>query len=378
VQGFFLGHGIRPRLGLPISSSETREDDEVDRNGDLRHLEMEFSRLCDASVENGGRNKQYVCTSDVLGWSEIRALIADELLTTDEMMGILEDTLEANQGEEKGKITLAQFVDINRAIDELLDDLNLNDDLEAGAMAGGVPVSVDDSELVQGGQGFGTGPSGSGGTGQQQQQQYLALSSVDAWDPEVDVATVYDAPFLTYLRSFYSKHADETGLAYDDFKGWKDVQDMLMDGSMDALCLQEVWFEALQYSSKEGWPEDGRVCMDTFFRLCIRLDQLADEIEAALKNLTDVEIHEYYAGAFRSLLGAEHEAEALLSFDELIRWPDLAGLIREGMVSIPALRAMWEAAPKRERDCDGQMCIRLETFTALMGAMDDDIHEEKM
>lgn len=324
---------------------------------DFKHLQAEFVELTSAG------DPDFASSTTVLAWSEIQALIADELLSTDEIMAILEKYTDAS-----GKISFSDFISINSALDDVLDE---RDDV------------TDDEQILTDAQsmGFST-DSDCNDSGYE--QEYLDIGSVNPWDMELDVQSVYDPPFLGYLRGFFSSHADEDGLAYDDFVEWKDIHDMLESGSVDVTCLKDVWLEAVEAkraaSSEADMPTPGtpqssileasKVDLDSFFRLCIRLDQLADEIEAALEALSDADVEAYYTSAF-----AEQSTDGtLLTYDEFANWSDIGLLVSEGLVSWQDIEAKWQALPKEADNGDGRRGIVLSTFIALMNAIDDDIN----
>ena len=109
---------------------------------DLKHLEMEFFKLCQASIKE--ETKETLSPSAVLEWSEVQALVADELLTTDDMMSILDEHTAPD-----GSIRLPDFININNAIDHLLD---IHEPEEEDLL---LEQDCDDFEVLEGGSGFG-------------------------------------------------------------------------------------------------------------------------------------------------------------------------------------------------------------------------------
>ena len=47
----------------------------------------------------------------------------------------------------------------------------------------------------------------------------------------------------------------------------------------------------------------GKISLDSFLRLNVRLDNTINEIQEALENLTDEEVQEYYRKEFREIAG---------------------------------------------------------------------------
>ena len=62
-----------------------------------------------------------------------------------------------------------------------------------------------------------------------------------------------------------------------------------------------VYVHVYVYEGKKG-----KISLDTFLRLNIRLDNTINEIQEALENLTDEDVEDYYRREFTSLAGQLH------------------------------------------------------------------------
>ena len=58
-------------------------------------------------------------------------------------------------------------------------------------------------------------------------------------------------PLLSFFFYVHIHSSIHIGLEFAPFEAWKDVREMLNEGSVDVTCLNELWEEALRERDKE-------------------------------------------------------------------------------------------------------------------------------
>ena len=175
----------------------------------------------------------------------------------------------------------------------------------------------------------------------------------------------------------------KVGLSYEAFATWKDVLDLLEEGSLDKSCLKDLWSEALEYEASIATitnknKDNGnkyRISFNTLLRLSLRLDQMLDDIEKALKNLSDDEVTEYHRNQFKLLTNDE----GYMTWGDLINGQDIMELLNENFLTLEDLRTLWKALPKADdkniKNDGGDLggVIGVDSYVALNEAIDDKV-----
>ena len=268
---------------------------DMDRIDGTKHLSAEFKTL--------SKGKSYLEFGDFLKWEEIQALLADDLLS----MGELKSLWLKYVGSLTYSIDKPTFFKMNEDLDNMFEEVDDEEEDE-------------DEEVVD--------------------ENNVEFS--DIWDLSVDSSKVFPKEFIAYLSIFHSKHATAEGLlSYHSFREWKDINELMAEGSVDVTCLKDVWQEALIYKSKHSNGGSGdattaalstsnndfalkknfenekyMVDLDTFIRVNFRLEEVMEEIRKALSDLSSEDVRAYYSGEFEALAGGE----GLLSYQQLMDW----------------------------------------------------------
>ena len=196
--------------------------------------------------------------------------------------------------------------------------------------------------------------------------EVIEVQDLDIWDPFFDVKDYFGLDFLKYLKKFYDENTNDENkglLSYSSFCQWTDIKQMLIDGEIDAVCLRELWDEAiLEKKSREMKNKDnnekennkgfkvenddvkkGFLDFDSFARMNVRLDVVLEELKDALGNLTETEVEDYYRSEFTKI----SEGEDLISYNQLLGWTDVQELIDSNYITLDQFSAMWDALAKR-------------------------------
>lgn len=338
-----------PRHSIsPLSSSV-----DGDFSEDTKFLQQEFSAL----LQPGESKVSY---PRFMEWEEIQAILADGLCTQKELDAMWTTAVKSK----KESVDFAKFLEINRVLDDMFE---YEEEGEAG----------ENGEEGEEGEGRGE-------MGEEEEEE----DDFDVWDPEFRPQDVLEPEFLAHLKQFYDAHAT-VGLSFEAFAEWDDVRQMLDDGEIDQACLTDLWAETLIETGKNADASVKRgksIDLDSFLRLNIRLDQVLDEVAEALDGLSDEQVEAYYRKEFEDLTSKSPGAGGLLSYRELMDWPDMREMIGTGIISQEAVDQMWAALPKqplRQKskgfgdDADkAREGIAIEAFLALNNAIEDEERSE--
>lgn len=191
------------------------------------------------------------------------------------------------------------------------------------------------------------------------------LDDLDIWDDSIEPEKVLGKEIVEYLKKFFNENSNEKDLLqYKTFADWIDVQELLKKGQVDLSCLRDLWREAVQQRKEES-PDDLMAispkisggstdlnCLinyDTFLRMYIRLDIVLEEIEEALKNLTDSDVEEFYRSEYENLTNAGatgEEGKSLLSLAQLLEWSELVEMLNNKDITKEQIQNLWNALPK--------------------------------
>lgn len=323
---------------------------------EMKYLEKEFSHL--------SNDKGFISFNTFIAWEEIQALLSDAYCTLDN----LRDIWIAVTGSIKSPADITNFFVINRSLDDLVGDGD--DDNEGDIEIAEISNEdiIDDINI----------------NGINEDDQEGGDETLDPWDPAFDPTSVFDTEFLQYIRDYFTSYCNEQGLlSFEVFSTWDDVIQMMKAGQVDTGCLEDLWHEAVIESRRlqpqgtlveadaaffsasedmDAMSNKGsnskrdkenkliyvkralakKIDLNTFLRMNIRLDILMDEIADALASLTDEDVEQYYRKEFTKL----SEGEALLSYQQLLRWQDLAQILENGDVSLKQIDLIWTALPK--------------------------------
>ena len=354
-----------PRMGKLVGEMKLFGGDSSEVDSDDSILRQQFKDMSSGT--------DTLLFKNFYEWEEIQALMADNVCdekSVKELWTRLAGAIES-------PINYEQFLEINEELDEKFDALYGESD----------GVDAEDNKIeVQSGVGF--APS-------------ISDSDIDIWDPQFNPSNALEEDFLLYLNNFYSASIDEgnlsKGLSYDAFASWDDIKIMLAEGGVDVECLKELWKEALLETAKyckdsaadgdiESSLTEGNINIDTFLRLNIRLDQIMDEISDALENLTDDEVEAYYRKEFSEL----SQGERLLSYQQLMKWADIAEMVENDVLNADQIKVMWNALPKQPLgsfskgdSSDMQKIVQsdgitIEAFLAFNTALEDEVSSENL
>lgn len=191
-----------------LSTSSTDQED-------YTYLKKDFEML--------SRGNNYINFETFLRWSEIQALISDDLITLKELRAIWVRCV----GSIKTIIDLDTFLRVNNELDSLfnIDDTTADDSTSTVIEAAAVIDSVDSIQI----------------DGEQEDEASEDVSDLDVWDPAVSSSDLFEAEFLSYLRSFFdggmqqqqSPPPPRQQLSFDAFLAWKDVREMLDEGQFE-------------------------------------------------------------------------------------------------------------------------------------------------
>ncbi|RYH24226.1 hypothetical protein EON65_17025 [archaeon] len=273
-----------------------------DNGGIYEHLRDEFATL--------SKGKPQVDFNTVLHWEEIQALLADKLVTIDELHAFFIESTQA--GSLQGLMDVDEFIEFNRKIDDLFDleDEDEVEDEEEGEEVDeyidhintsdpeNSPENILEGEILDIGDDLSLPP------------------DFEVWDPDLDASSLFLPDFLAYLSSFFHAHAIDGLLTFQPFAQWHDVKDMIREGRMDPSSLRDLWLEALRYENNErggaaqslGESEERRrqfeeqgISLDAFYRLNFRVEEVLEDIKEALEDLSDLDVQSYYQREFHSL-----------------------------------------------------------------------------
>ncbi len=334
---------------------------------EYNHLKGEFNDLCQG-------NDDSINIRRLLEWSEIQALLGDELMSMDEIIEIINsvctgiDDKTADLPDQMIKIN--EFIKINKKIDDLFEESDADIDENVNILE----EDLNNNDIIN-----------------DTIESIVYFDEDDIWNAEFDIESGLEKGFIKYLRQFYDANKAEVvaaddakvGLSYEAFATWKDVLDLLEEGSLDKSCLKDLWSEALEYEASIATitnknKDNGnkyRISFNTLLRLSLRLDQMLDDIEKALKNLSDDEVTEYHRNQFKLLTNDE----GYMTWGDLINGQDIMELLNENFLTLEDLRTLWKALPKADdkniKNDGGDLggVIGVDSYVALNEAIDDKV-----
>lgn len=322
-----------------MSSGKSKAQPEMNPRAseDFNYLKQEYDYLMEL-----GKGK--ITLKVLLQWEEVQSIITDEFCTSEEVQTIWMKVAGA-----KNAIGWEDFIQINRELDDMFAEMEDEEEEDTS----------DEEDKAEGNEG--------------EQGNIIDIDDYDVWDPKFDPTALFENDFLEYLTEFYKKNSAAGGLAFQSFVEWDDVKYMVNEGSLDSSCLQELWEEALSRAPKSDKYLPGRISLDTFFRLNIRLDNVVNEIKEALENLTDEDVETYYRAEFEVLAKAN---KGVVNYSTLVKWPDIEDMVSSGDLQVRDLDQIWEALPKEKVDKSGRLlgfepAIGVDAFVALNVAIED-------
>jgi len=193
-------------LAAELSTSSTE-------NGDYTYLRKDFEVL--------SRGNNYINFETFLQWSEIQALVADDLITLKELRAIWVRCV----GSINTIIDLDAFLRVNNELDSLF---NIDDTTEDSTSTI-IEASVIDDTIQ------------SDGEEEDNDEATDDFTDLDVWDPAVASTDLFEAEFLTYLRSYFDEVQPPSSgrqlLSFKAFLAWKDVREMLDEGKLSPMKL---------------------------------------------------------------------------------------------------------------------------------------------
>ena len=297
-------------------------------SSNVQHLRGEFENLCRNFTEN---KEKMISRVTFMNWEEIQALLSDNLIDETELGEIWQRTM--GRGD---SASFDDFLKLNSEIDALF-EINEDDDeiqvLEELKNSSGPPLETQEQEKVM------------------TFASVLSAEGIDPWDTSIDIENVLEPGFVVYLREFFDLHATPEGLSFESFSQWKDVLEILEEGSADKSCLEEVWAEALRAMraadpggmEKETGSNTGRIGFGTFCRLNLRLERLMDDIDKALSALTQEDTEGYLRAAFQEL----SRGTGVIAYPQLRSWEDICSLLEQDLLTEQTLEGLWAALPKQ-------------------------------
>lgn len=321
-----LPRALNPLLGRTKSSFQlgcSTQDE------DLRILEQQFSQLA--------KNKDSLTFKTFFSWDEIQALLAEDLFAKEEIQDMWNEVV----GDIKKTCSLEQFIEINRIIDDELDiDADEEDD-DAD--------NNDDNDTTDSGEYDGSG------------QAHLRAN---VWSEEYDPRADLIPEFYEYLKSFFDARAVRGQLNYTSLTGWTDVTELLEEGNIDLAILDDLWGEACErkelsfdtdaVASRAAGGDKYKsrtISFDTFLRLNVRLNEVVEEVDAAIEGLDDADYEQYYRTEFRQLTGTDlivgtekgtDTGPVYLSLKKLLAWPDLKEAMQDFSLKKDDIVKIWD------------------------------------
>jgi len=200
-------HPFSPAAPLPLvgrrSMTTELPTSSIDQ-GDYTYLKKDFDML--------SRGNNYINFETFLRWSEIQALVSDDLITQKELKAIWVRCV----GSINTIIDLDAFLRVNNELDSLF---NIDDTVEDSTSTVIEATVIDSAESIQ-------------IDGEQKVEASEDGSDLDVWDPAVSSPDLFEVEFLSYLRSFFDGEVQPPRqlLSFNAFLAWKDVREMLDEG----------------------------------------------------------------------------------------------------------------------------------------------------
>jgi hypothetical protein len=330
----------------------TDEGEEMFDESNQEFLMGEFTKL------SGG--KEELGKAHFFKWDEIQQLVEDELVSK-EMM----EQLWTRYASIKQTINAEDFLAINNDIDDLLEEFNEEFNEE------------DDEDESENGMATESSPLPT--------KSVLSSNSLKkmtdkieptVWLPEIKSETLYEKDFLLELSNTFAKLTEGSAsgqLTFNSFQSWEHCTQLTEEENLNKNILQTLWKEAVeyQYLSEELNEKDVlnmTIDLDTFYRLCYRLDDMMHELQAILKEMTDEDVESFYRSEFAELT----KGEKFLTYDKLLQWSFLQETLKMNpeSFSIGELKDIWDAFPKK-LNALGESAIDERDFLVLNEAIDD-------
>ena len=311
VSGYIRIKSLFPttiRKVLPLLSSNS---------GDIRYLQNEFNNL---SQQTGSLKFK-----TFYDWDEIQALVEDQLFEKNEFNQFWIDIV----GDVKKPCNFDQFVEINRLIDNEIEDEENYDEEENEQ---GVII---EEEILS---------SGSESIDESSNDQ----DESDVWNTSFDPIKYMDPEFILYLRNFFNKYSTNDILSFSALSEWNDVKELLQEGNIDVDILKDLWLEALQetgspINDKKYVFQKATINFDTFLRINIRLNEIIEEVENAIESLSDEDLVSYYKSEFQNLISDNNIKDNMLTIKQVLNWNDLKQVMIDFNVEEDIIISIWKS-----------------------------------
>ena len=311
VSGYIRIKSLFPttiRKVLPLLSSNS---------GDIRYLQNEFNNL---SQQTGSLKFK-----TFYDWDEIQALVEDQLFEKNEFNQFWIDIV----GDVKKPCNFDQFVEINRLIDNEIEDEENYDEEENEQ---GVII---EEEILS---------SGSESIDESSNDQ----DESDVWNTSFDPIKYMDPEFILYLRNFFNKYSTNDILSFSALSEWSDVKELLQEGNIDVDILKDLWLEALQetgspINDKKYVFQKATINFDTFLRINIRLNEVIEEVENAIESLSDEDLVSYYKSEFQNLISDNNIKDNMLTIKQVLNWNDLKQVMIDFNVEEDIIVSIWNS-----------------------------------
>lgn len=169
----------------------------------------------------------------------------------------------------------------------------------------------------------------------------IMASIDDEWNKETPITSMFEKPFLLYLKRFYDSMASEEGLSFDAFSSWKDLQDMLKAEQIDASMLKGVWADCLIHRGE--LTGNGLLSFDSFVRVNYRLERIIEDMSFATNTIaTAKELDEYHRDIFFNVT----DNEPLMSFGQFTECEPISRALSLKVLRLQQVRDMWNTLPK--------------------------------
>jgi hypothetical protein len=291
-------------------------------------------------------------------WDEIQHLVEDELVSKETIEQLWTKYASSSQ-----TVNVDSFVAINNDIDDLLELWGRSDD---GRKRKDGIVTISSRIPTK----------NANSSNNLMELEDIIESTV--WFPGINPETLFEKEFLLELSNSFAKLTDGSTngqLSFHAFQNWDDIARLTKEANLNDILLQTLWKEAVeyQYVSEELKEKDvlnRTIDVDTFYRLSYRLDDLMNELQAIIKEMTDEENESFYRSEFAVLT----KGEKFLTYDKFIQWPFLQETLKMNVesFSIGELQNIWNAFPKKVNDL-GESVIDEGDFLVLNEAIENAI-----
>jgi hypothetical protein len=284
---------------------------------DLRIVEQQFQYLSEGSNQ--------LSWNHFFQWDETQALLSEKLFDQKEIEKFWIHVV----GDLKRPCNLQNFIEINRLIDDEFEDEGDEGD-------------KDNEEEDESNINFA-------------KTSNILSTTNNFWDPNLKVKELFDPNFYNYLKNHFQRYSKNNLLSYATFTNWNDVLDLMKSGNIDTDILNDLWLEAFQNRINKVIDNNNDmknylVDFDVFLRLNLRLNEIIEEVDAAMASLTNEDYDKYYVEEFNKLTQSlsvkipDREQELpLLTFKKLLDWPDLIQTMAECNLKKNDILSIWNS-----------------------------------